>query len=682
MPPARAPLARPDYESAFLAGGAVTVATAAAGIAALARVFDVPATALVKAIPHIHMLPIAEALALGGVIGLAATAGAMIGASIASRKIEPTVHGSGGQLREGATAARAAINREARMSPVLFNVAGIDWTLDRIRRSVVALGSISGGKTQVLWNLINGLRGAGFRLLVVDGPKGDYSECMPGKPLIISPWHAGPAWDIARDCPTRGHARELAKSLIPVSEKDPLWGNAAGMIFTAILCKLQVEKPEKWGWTDIYEHITLSTDELKEIAAEYYPPAVQAVADAESKTTQSIMINLTVFMSDVYEMALAWRDTEQKFSFTVWWQGRYKNGPQVVILQGSGEFKSLAGGYISAIVNTLANLTASPSFPESKSRKNCIIIDEMAQLPRLAGVEKFLEIGRSKGCSAIFATQSPAQLRKIYGQDDLSSWLAMVGTKCFVRIVGADDSEVALREIGEKEVFYRMQSSTSGGSAAGASGASNSATTSWQREKIGVVRQDELQDLGPCDDKGIRGIRVILSGFGKDPIRVVFPFVNTKKLRPAIIENPRFNTHDIHTAESKPETPADAGDDATEVAAPQIQILSEAVNAPHPPPTPTEEILDLDDLMMNSEPAGEEGDDAADASDFAQEKALDVACDPVSDAILGEPTAAGLHLLNELLEINDSSASAAASPVARPARRRRIVKKATQEQHV
>lgn len=534
-----APIARRHWEDAIAAGLAVAVVLTMATTWLLNKAigpFGGPdgeplgLGGLLLAWLHFRALDLSAqvTLAVPAVSGL--TVGGVIAWLLAQGEVRDETHAGGAQLRKGRRAAAQAARQESRLSTIQFNAGGIDWTLDRIRRSFLILGSIGGGKTQVIWNILAGLVRAKYRLLIIDGPKGDYSSSIKTA-LRISPWHAGPAWDIASDCPTRAHARELASSLIPVSDKDPLWGNAAGMVFTAILCKLQAERQSGWGWHDIYDNIILPVAELKAIAETYYPPAVQAVADAESKTTQSIVINLTAYMADVFEMALAWRNAETRFSFSAWWKGEMAKGPRIVILQGSGEFQTLAGGYISAIVNNLANLTASPSFPESKTRKHAIVIDEMAQLPRLAGVQKFLEIGRSKGCSAIFATQSPAQLKELYGDNQFTAWSGMVGTKVFVRISGHDDAMIALNEMGEREVYVPSITTTTG------AGQAESVSRGWTKEKAPVCREEDLRDLGPADD----GIHAIVVGVGKDPVQTVFTYVDAQPVREAFTTNPDFN---------------------------------------------------------------------------------------------------------------------------------------------
>ncbi|MDP1613597.1 MAG: type IV secretion system DNA-binding domain-containing protein [Sulfuritalea sp.] len=458
---------------------------------------------------------------------------AALAAWATSRPRAAIVHAEGPQLRNGAAALAGVLKQEKRLSDRLFSAAGIDWHRDRFRRSLLVLGSIGGGKTQMILSFLSGLIESKHRILIVDGPKGDYSQCVAGDPLIIAPWHSGAAWDVAADTPTRGHAIALAAAIIPDS-KDPLWANASRAVLIAAMCKLIATRPGEWGWPDLYTEVTRETEDLYATAREYYVPAVKLLEDAESKTTSSIMMNLAAFLLPVAELAGAWGSCKQRFSFVDWWAGR--PGPQVVIIQSSAEFAALSGSYISAILTRLSMLTASPSFKESPTRKNVIVIDEFAQLPKIPGFEKFIEIGRSKGCSVVLGTQSLAQIRKTWGKDDLAAWMAMVGTKLFARTAGADDVEMVSRELGNRKVLLPMAStsvSEKGGAAAG-----SSSSASWQREDRPVVSQEELAALGPAAGKGVWAI---CQGIGTDPARILFPFINLPRLREPFIENPHFN---------------------------------------------------------------------------------------------------------------------------------------------
>ncbi|MEI2706571.1 MAG: type IV secretion system DNA-binding domain-containing protein [Ilumatobacteraceae bacterium] len=543
MTPA-SPLPRPDWSAGLAVGAAALVAGAILGVPlafSLSGPWGSPGggeyttgnfilAALRGRLPPVAVWPvklqIAEAIAV--VISIFF---AVLAAWATSRPRAAIVHAEGAQLRHGAAALAGALKPESRLSDLLFSAAGIPWHRDRIRRSVLVLGSIGGGKTQMILSFLGGLIASRHRVLIVDGPKGDYSQVMKN-PLVLAPWHSGHAWDVARDTPSRGHAVALAGALIPDS-KDPLWSNASRAVLIAALCKLIATRSGEWTWADLYSEVTGEVDELYSTAREFYPPAVRLLEDAESKTTGSILMNLSAFLLPVAELAGAWGSVTQRFSFVDWWSG--KPGPQVVIIQSSAEFSALSGAYISAILTRLALLTASPSYKESPTRKNAVVIDEFAQLPKIQGFEKFIEIGRSKGCSVILGTQSLAQIRKTWGKDDMSAWLAMIGTKCFARTAGADDVELVQREIGTRKVLLPMSSTSNSERAGTAAGSSSSA--SWQREDRPVVSQEDLSGLGPTP----KGIRAIVQGIGTDPARVLFPLVNLPRLREPFIANPDFN---------------------------------------------------------------------------------------------------------------------------------------------
>lgn len=598
---------RPQYATGLAVGAGVLVAGAIAAVPAAYDLSGPWLTAAGHSVPTgkfinaflfkgwgwsqwPHKLQIAEAVG-GAVVAI----GALATAWFTSRPAALLIHSDGAQLRQGAYWLKRALKKESKLSEVLFTAAGIQFTRDRVRRSMLGLGSIGGGKTQSLLKIIEGLISSKHRILLIDGPKGDYSSVLPrGITMsIVAPWHRGMPWDVARDIPTRNHAIQFAKALIPDS-KDPLWSNAAQAILIACTCKLIAEQKTAWTWADLYSLCISEIETLYTIAKEYYPPAVESLRDCESKTTQSIVINLHAFLSPVFELAQAWGDPRlQRFSFVDWWAG--KKGPQVMILQSSAEFGALSSAYISAIFTRLALLTASPSFAESKTRKNIVVIDEFAQLPKITGLEKFLEIGRSKGCSMLLATQSLAQIRKIWGQDDMQSWMSMLGTKIYARTTGADDIELVQRETGTRKVLLRQASASVSSRAGTITGGSNS--TSWQREDRPVISQEDLANLGP--DAAAGGVHVIFQGIGSDPVRVLIPFTSWPAIRPVYVENNAFNRIGPAVAETK-----------AQEAAPVPQLAPAQATEPAPlQATATESLSSaLDDLIESPAPLDEHTD--------------------------------------------------------------------------
>lgn len=415
-------------------------------------------------------------------------------------------------------------------------IGEISVNRERVARSIFFVGSTGGGKTINIVSTTNDLDKSGYSMLIVDGPKGDFarSDGFFLDALRIAPWHVGAVWDIAADCPTRAAAVELAKRLIPEGS-DPFWSNCARFAFVVAAVYLIETRGKNWGWGELYEACAASIEVMKERADLYYPPASAVFVDAESKTTQSVMINFTAFMSDVFEISLAWGNAPAdwtRFSFIDWIQDRGESGKQRhVIIQTSGEWESTGRAFCASVVGLLSKIVVSPSLQESKTRKKVTVIDELAQLGRLEGIEKYLEAGRSKGCSLILATQSPSQLREIYGQDQLNSWFAMLGARVFARILGSDDQEWVAKQIGKREIDTPTNSVSM-------SGGGYTVTNSYQRGEEWVVHPSNLQKLGPKKELG--GVRVIVDGWDDVAITLV-KFPKFKAVRAPFVLNPMWN---------------------------------------------------------------------------------------------------------------------------------------------
>jgi len=447
---------------------------------------------------------------------------------------DPVIHKAGRRLSNSKTVAQ----RQNRVDgPAVVTVGGIPFSLERLRRSIFMFGSPGGGKTQLIWQFLPQLQAAGFKILIIDGPKGDFSQHVPGA-FIISPWHAGPAWHIGKDIGgSRNRLRTLAGRIIPSNDKDPVWSNAAQMALVACGCALISRAGTDWGWGDLYDLLSQPITVLKEISAEFYPPARRALEDAESKTTQSIVINLDAFLADVFEMAQAWRNATEKLSFVDWWLD--DNHPQkTIIMQGSGEFEGLARGYISGVLGLLISQTSSPSFPESSTRKNMVMIDEAAQLAQgggLEGLEKIAEIGRSKGCSFLCATQSPQQLIKNWGEVQLNNLTALVGSKFYLRVLGDADQTWVASQFGTREVWLPNESVSSTG---GGYTTTNSYTKS---EEPALWQKSKFAELGPL---GKLKTDKILALYDEGMDACVFKFSKTilkKPLRDVFIPNHDFD---------------------------------------------------------------------------------------------------------------------------------------------
>ncbi len=463
-----------------------------------------------------------------------------------AQEIDPILHYRGRKLVKPSVINDESKRESKREGGAVVRLGEIIINKERINRSIGIIGATGGGKTVCVNSILKDLDLDGYSLLIVDGPKGDFASAdgFYLNALRIAPWHAGAVWDIAKDCPTRAAARELAKRLIPSNEKDPFWSNCAQFVFIGAACFLIETRGKNWGWRDLWDACNVPVETMKERADSYYPPASAVFLDAESKTTLSILINTTAFLADIFEMSEAWGNAPKewiRFSFIDWLLERGESGKQRhVIIQTSGEWQSTSKAFCSGVLGLLSQIVISPSLKESNIRKKAFTIDEAAQQGRIDGLQKFIEVGRSKGVSLIIATQSPAQLREIYGQDQLNSWFAMLGIRIFARILGDDDQQWVSRQLGKREI----DTPTSG-----VSMSANGFTTSssYQRGEEWVIHPSDLQKLGPNEKLG--GVKVVLDGWDDVTITTV-KYPHFKAVREPFILNPYWNiaTHQKENA--------------------------------------------------------------------------------------------------------------------------------------
>lgn len=516
-------------------------------------------------------------------------------------------------------------------------------SLDRETRHFFVLGSIGGGKTQVILPLMLAAQARNDRMIVHDN-KGDFTGKLPGDPIIVAPWdERSMAWDVAADCTTKQDARELAARLIQES-KDPMWSSAARQILVGFLISLQQERGTNWGWQDLAALVPLPQPDLLRLMAKFNPEGVRAVEDA-SKTTQSILITLSSYMSVVFDLADAWGDkpASQRLSFLEWLAD--ENHPQrTLILQNSGRFASLSHAYIGGIIAMLSSRINSPDFEDSKTRRIWFFLDEFPQLGKLENFAPLLEVGRSKGVRVVIGAQDMAQIRKLYGRDEAQAWASMVGTQIFARINPGETADWVAKLVGDR-IVERPNLSVSG--TPGGSG--QNVTRSYSRESIPVLLPSQLSDeLGSSR----AGVKCLLLGYRNANI-LLWPYTTLPQLRPVsrlaswvLNERDRQMPTDTGQSDATMAGEADESRPAVVLATPApLALAPQVIDTPIPHEDPAPPLA------------------AAPASNIEQGE---VTAAPAGDA----PTLAALEDL-----IGGEPATTPPPDAAAPAKKRRIVRK-------
>lgn len=118
-----------------------------------------------------------------------------------------------------------------------------------------------------------------------------------------------------------------------------------------------------------------------------------------------------------------------------------------------------------------------------------ILIDEAAQLGRMAWLQKKAAITRGYGLQIIYIYQSMRQILNLYGRDE--AWTIHFGAFCFFGVRDLETAETVSKFIGEVEIRMMKRSASSG------SGRGSSITVTADREQVRLILPSEVLAAPP-----------------------------------------------------------------------------------------------------------------------------------------------------------------------------------------
>jgi hypothetical protein len=463
------------------------------------------------------------------------------------RERELFVHREGRRLFEGKKALEILKRKSKEECEAaeagLYLHEGIRLTSERECGGFLYMGTAGGGKTAAMKPLIFQALARGDKAVIFDNkgeitqeilkPKNGGEGGVVDRFCLIAGWdRRGAAWDIAADCTNEQSAMEIAKRFIK-DGKDPMWSNAAQMIFVAFLKRLMVEKPGQWGFQDLADTLAYSNEQVKAIVKKYMPFALDLVSDAESKTTQSIMINMKSFMFDIIMLAKAWKDGKGKKRPRVSFRKfildeNYEH--RTIVLQGNGAFANMVKSLYGGIFQTLSATMNSAECPDSKTRKIWLFLDEFPQLGKIPDFGAFLEVGRSKGFRIAIGAQDYNQFIQHYSKEEADTFLSILKTWVIVKFPPGPTAEWVSNIIGTRRVQVPQHSRSIGAPGGGGS----SLSISYNDVDLPVIHPADIEAKLGKTTRWRGGVSALIVGY-QDVYIVDFPFKKFVKTQPAAV---------------------------------------------------------------------------------------------------------------------------------------------------
>ena len=415
---------------------------------------------------------------------------------------------------------------------------------------VLAVGARGSGKTQFLLPLLQQVIDQNHRAIIFDY-KGEYTETLPladDQFILIAPWDKRSAvWHIAADVRTRSDARLIAQQMIRDSE-DPMWSNSSRQVLTGLINYLCQTQPDTWRFSDLAELISASNAHLAYVLRRGNREAVRIIENLmdDGKTAQSVVVNMTAYMSAITDLADAWDDSDEAlpeaflhngFSIRHWLADDYQ-GPKVIVLQGSARYEPLMQGLLSSLLSVLIAHIVDPSLPEAIQREDdyrlYFFLDEFPRLGRIPDMEKLISVGRSKGVRPLLGFQDIGQVRHYYGNELATAWFSQLGTQFFGRVAPGDTANWIAQVLGKQEVDRPTRTVSANSGSGHSPGWSES--LSWQTVERSLILPSQLAtDL----TAGPNGITALLHCTGWPHLyRLRWPITQLPKRRPASVQAP------------------------------------------------------------------------------------------------------------------------------------------------
>lgn len=390
-------------------------------------------------------------------------------------------------------------------------LAGAPYPYSLENRALFCIGSAGSGKSQVIKELIYGIRKRGGRdKFIFYDRKPEYLPMFyrDGDIVLCPADLRHTNWDVFAEIDGEQDIDGVINSLIPPGgdQKDKFWIDSARGVFHGVLVWLLMGKKEAYAKgeepfnkptnEDLVKFLAqTSTDPVilwnvlkKNRATGFIASCLNCADRPNSPTASSIMASLTSYTGSFTRPEVAERGD---FSVRKWLRDDKTEG-QAIFLANPAKYGDNYESYFTMIVNLA--LTEMISLPNDNDRRVWFIIDEFGSLMKLGSVIRLLAEGRSKGACTIIGTQDIAQLKERY-KEEHETIINNCNSQCIARVTSHNEAKYLSDMIGEMEVEKEESTESVNVDEKGVSVNTKVNNNNSKREKRQVVLPSEISGL-------------------------------------------------------------------------------------------------------------------------------------------------------------------------------------------
>jgi len=416
---------------------------------------------------------------LGAVSGLVLTARQERDSHVDGARYIPEFDLAKRELTKLETAQFSKAQQERKVQGV--SIGGVELSRGTETGHIYAVGLPRSGKTVLLTSLIDQVVARGDRCVLHD-PKGDFVVRYydPATCVLLGPWdERAHVWDASTDVDSPPLADEFAISVAgKTGGQNQFFNDAAGRLLAGVI-RSHMREGARWTWASLLAALTMPPVAMIHMAALGDEGVKLVVPSAFAKGQQdlnsgernvlSTLGTATGWLSN-YAAVVSAHPDKPLFSVRRWLLGEADNDKKIVILNSNPNYETAGARIFGAILATISATYASAVMPElgaDKAGGLWFVLDEVAQLGAAAldHIQRFEEVGRSKGGRAVKALQDKSQLAGKVGRDKAAPMLAMQSTKFFTACSDVTAEEVS-RQFGEHKL-HRLETVTENGQFAG-----------------------------------------------------------------------------------------------------------------------------------------------------------------------------------------------------------------------